>query len=64
MVDELGMSKEQAMKECTAIVIHGDLLAKHHLAEEELEDDDPSKGAYLQEWISKHEIVFARTTPS
>ena len=29
-----------------------------------MSDDDPNKGAYLQEWIAKHEVVFARTTPS
>jgi len=27
-------------------------------------DNDPEKGKYLQEWITKPEIVFARTTPS
>jgi sodium/potassium-transporting ATPase subunit alpha len=64
MVNELGMSEDVALKECTAIVIHGDLLAKKHLEEEHLDDDDPQKGAYLQEWINKHEVVFARTTPS
>jgi sodium/potassium-transporting ATPase subunit alpha len=64
LVDELKMDEDQALKECTAIVIHGDLLAKKHLEEEKLPEDDPSKGAYLQEWISKHEVVFARTTPS
>jgi sodium/potassium-transporting ATPase subunit alpha len=61
---EGGMDKEVALKECTAIVIHGDLLAEKHLAEQDLDDADPKKGAYLQEWISKHEVVFARTTPS
>jgi len=29
-----------------------------------MSDDDPEKGAYLQKWIGKHEVVFARTTPS
>jgi len=64
MVQELGMSEDVALKECTAIVIHGDLLAKRHLAEQDMDDADPAKGAYLQEWINKHEVVFARTTPS
>jgi len=41
MVNELGMSEEAALKECTAIVIHGDLLAKRHLAEQDLDDADP-----------------------
>lgn len=47
MVNELGMSEEVALKECTAIVIHGDLLAKRHLAEQDMDDSDPAKGAYL-----------------
>jgi len=64
MVNDLGMAEDVALKECTAIVIHGDLLAKKHLEQENMADTDPLKGAYLQEWISKHEVVFARTTPS
>jgi len=64
MVNELNIPEEQALKECTAIVIHGDLLAARHLAEQDLDDSDPTKGQYLQHWISKHEVVFARTTPS
>jgi sodium/potassium-transporting ATPase subunit alpha len=64
MVNELGMSEEKALEECTAIVIHGDLLAKKHLEEENMPDEDPNKGQYLQKWINKHEVVFARTTPS
>jgi len=47
MVEELKMDSDQALKECTAIVIHGDLLAKRHLAEQDLDDSDPAKGAYL-----------------
>jgi sodium/potassium-transporting ATPase subunit alpha len=47
MVNELGMSEDVALKECTAIVIHGDLLAKRHLAEQDMDDADPAKGAYL-----------------
>jgi len=64
MVNELGMNEEQALRESTAIVIHGDLLAKKHLEQQNMDDSDPQKGAYLQQWISKHEVVFARTTPS
>merc|ERR1719487_2135246 len=58
------MNKDEALKKCTAIVIHGDELAKKHLEQENMPEDDPAKGAYLQQWISKHEVVFARTTPS
>jgi magnesium-transporting ATPase (P-type) len=64
MVNELKMDKEKAWENSTGIVIHGDLLAEKHLAEENLSDDDPTKGLFLKEWISKQEVVFARTTPS
>jgi len=40
------------------------LLAEKHLKEEHLDDGDPTKGQFLQEWISKPEVVFARTSPS
>jgi len=64
MVKELGMSEEEAWNQSTGVVVHGDLLAEKHLKEEHLPDDDPNKGEFLQEWIRKPEVVFARTTPS
>lgn len=64
MVDVLGMPKEKAWEECRAIVIHGDLLAEKHAEEAELDENDPERGRYLMDWISKPEVVFARTTPS
>jgi sodium/potassium-transporting ATPase subunit alpha len=64
MVDELKMDKQLAWEKCRAIVIHGDLLAEKHAEEEHLEENDPEKGRFLMEWISKPEVVFARTTPS
>merc|ERR1711990_334081 len=64
MVKDLGMDEKVAWEQATGIVVHGDLLAEKHLKEEDLADDDPQKGAYLQQWINKHEVVFARTTPS
>jgi len=64
MVKKLGMDEQKAWEESTGIVVHGDLLAEKHLAQENMSDNDPQKGKYLQEWISKPEIVFARTTPS
>jgi len=66
LVNEMGMSPEEAMAKCTGIVIHGDVLAKKHLEEEKLglDEDHPDKGAFIQEWIAKPEVVFARTTPS
>jgi len=48
----------------TGVVVHGDRLAEKHMAEDGLDDIDPEKGRYLLDWISKKEVVFARTTPS
>jgi sodium/potassium-transporting ATPase subunit alpha len=39
-------------------------LAAVHAAEEALDDDEIEKGRRIMEWISKDEVVFARTTPS
>ena len=64
LMKEQGMSHEEAWSKCNAIVIHGDLLAHKHKEDQDLDDSDPNKGRFLQEWISKPEIVFARTTPS
>ena len=64
MVNELKMDKEKAWEQCTGIVVQGDLLVEKHLAEENMPDDDPTKGLFFKEWISKPEVVFARTTPS
>lgn len=58
------MSSEEAWSKCRAIVIHGDLLAEKHKAENNLDDADPEKGRFLIDWIRKPEVVFARTTPS
>jgi sodium/potassium-transporting ATPase subunit alpha len=44
MVNELKMAPEEAWSQCTGIVVHGDLLAEKHLAEESLEEGDPVKG--------------------
>merc|ERR1711935_257336 len=60
-----GVDDETAMRESTGIVIHGDTLAKLHAEDEaKYEDGHPEKGAFIQRWISKPEVVFARTTPS
>jgi len=55
---------EKAWEKATAVVVHGNELAEKHLAEEEEQVSELEKGKYLQEWISKKEVVFARTTPS
>jgi sodium/potassium-transporting ATPase subunit alpha len=61
---EAGYSQEEAWAKCRAVVVHGDLLAEKHANEDFLDDDDPEKGRFLLDWISKPEVVFARTTPS
>ena len=61
---EEGMDEETALQICDAVVVHGDELARKHAAEEQYDDDDPEKGRFLLDWISKKEVVFARTTPS
>lgn len=47
-----------------SIVIHGDELAKVHNSEEALEENEIEKGRIIMDWLSKPEVVFARTTPS
>merc|ERR1711990_1118012 len=64
MVKDLGMDEKVAWEQATGIVVHGDLLAEKHLAQENIDDIDPEKGRYLLDWIGKKEVVFARTTPS
>ena len=62
--DIVGMSHEEAWEQSRAIVIHGDYLAEKHNEDAQLDDADPEKGRYFLDWISKPEVVFARTTPS
>ena len=64
MIKHLGYTPSQALHECKAIVIHGDLLAEKHQKEELLHEKDAEKGRFILDWISKPEVVFARTTPS
>jgi sodium/potassium-transporting ATPase subunit alpha len=61
---EDGMDEEMANTICDAVVVHGDELARKHANEDQLDEDDPEKGRFLLDWISKKEVVFARTTPS
>jgi len=64
LMQNKGMTEEEAMDECQAIVIHGDKLSRVHNAEEALDDDEIEKGRKVMDWIRKPEVVFARTTPS
>jgi sodium/potassium-transporting ATPase subunit alpha len=58
------LSREAAWEKSTGIVIHGDLLAEEQQKTDHLPDEDPAKFQFLLDWISKPEVVFARTTPS
>jgi sodium/potassium-transporting ATPase subunit alpha len=64
ILKENGMPDGEAFQAARSIVVHGDELAAKHYEEETLDDRDPEKGRYLLDWISKKEVVFARTTPS
>lgn len=59
-----GLSPEEAMDKSHAIVIHGDLLAKMHRQDSKKLPEDPEKGLYLQQWLKKKEVVFARMNPA
>ena len=59
-----GMSPEDAEKKCKAIVIHGDELLRRHKEDAKKFPEDPEKELYLQHWLSKKEIVFARLNPA
>ena len=61
---EDGYTPEAAMNEANAIVIHGDLLAKMHKTDSKRMPEDPEKGLYLQQWLRKKEVVFARMNPA
>ena len=64
MVNTLKMPEHEAWAKCRAIVIHGDKLAERHAEDDMLDDLDVEKNRFLVDWISKPEVVFARTTPS
>jgi len=55
---EEGFSAAEALEKAQAIVIHGDMIVK---AFEESEEDG---AATLLKWVSKPQVVFARTTPA
>ncbi|CAD8101580.1 unnamed protein product [Paramecium primaurelia] len=59
---ERGISFEEAFHQSNALVIHGDKLTKMAIDDEGLPEDE--KGRQLQEWLSKPQLVFARTSPA
>jgi len=59
-----GMNKEEALRKCKSIVIHGDELLRMHNEDLKRHPEDPEKELYLHQWLSKKEIVFARLNPA
>ena len=53
---------DEAFHKSDAIVIHGDELTKMAVEDEGLLESE--KGKKLEKWLSKSQIVFARTTPA
>jgi sodium/potassium-transporting ATPase subunit alpha len=58
------LERNEAWERAKSVVIHGDELARVHAAEDALDDMEVEKGRQIMDWISKPEVVFARTTPS
>jgi len=48
---ENGMDPDEAYEACTAIVVHGDELARKSANEGDLDDNDPEKGRFLVNFI-------------
>jgi sodium/potassium-transporting ATPase subunit alpha len=60
--EELGLSAEEAILRSEAVVIHGDLITKACKEDDMLPESE--KGRTLAYWLSKKQIVFARTSPA
>eukprot|EP00359_Climacostomum_virens_P000955 CAMPEP_0204898890 /NCGR_PEP_ID=MMETSP1397-20131031/1538_1 /ASSEMBLY_ACC=CAM_ASM_000891 /TAXON_ID=49980 /ORGANISM="Climacostomum Climacostomum virens, Strain Stock W-24" /LENGTH=1138 /DNA_ID=CAMNT_0052066777 /DNA_START=88 /DNA_END=3504 /DNA_ORIENTATION=+ len=60
---ERGISFEEAMEFSDAIVIHGDKI-NEAIKEDEGIDDPKLKGKRIRSYITKKEVVFARTNPA
>jgi sodium/potassium-transporting ATPase subunit alpha len=62
IAEERGISFEDAFSLSDAIVIHGDELTKMSLEDEGLPESE--QGKKLANWLTKSQIVFARTSPA
>ena len=60
--EEEGCSYEDAVAKAEAIVIDGDMLTKAAAEDDGLPESE--KGKKLEKWLSKPQIVFARTSPA
>ena len=53
---------KECLDECEAVVVHGSDLAKAAAADKA--KPSAQRGEMLQRWLTKKEVVFARTTPA
>ena len=53
---------KECLDDCDAVVVHGSELAKAVAADKHLPVEE--RGKLLQRWLTKKEVVFARTTPA
>lgn len=60
--ERTGRSKEECFFESNAIVIHGDEITQMSIEDEGLPESE--QGKKLEKWLTKSQIVFARTTPA
>lgn len=63
MAEENLETIEEAEKKSNCIIVDGIRLARMLKLEENLSDSNPSKGAFLRDWLMKRDVVFARTSP-
>ena len=57
-----GITNEQAIDMCDAIVVNGDMLTQAAKEDEGLPELE--QGKKLEKWLKKSQIVFARTSPA
>ena len=62
IADAEGITNEQAIEMCDAIVVNGEMLT--HAAKEDEGLPENEQGKKLEKWLKKSQIVFARTSPA
>ena len=60
--ERTGKTKEECFDESKAIIVHGDELTQMAIEDEGLPENQ--QGKKLEKWLTKSQIVFARTTPA
>lgn len=62
IAERTGRTKEECFNESNAIAVHGDDLTQMAIEDEGLPESE--QGKKLEKWLTKSQIVFARTTPA